>query len=184
VERSARIPILYVTHSHREAFALGERLLALENGRIVASGSPHEVLDHPGQPPLAALAGFENVFDATVTARRDRSGTMHCALAGSSTELEVPAGVAPVGSTVRVAIRAGDILVADREPVGLSARNVLAGEVVDFRMEGPTVVTTVDAGATFIVNLTPGGADALALRAGARVWLVIKTYSCRVARSS
>ena len=179
-----RIPILYVTHSHREAFALGERLIALERGRILASGSPHEVLDHPSQAPLAELAGFENVFDATVTARHERSGTMHCELSGTSTELEVPAGVAPVGAPIRVAIRAGDILVADREPVGLSARNVLKGEVVDFLMHGPTVVTTVDAGARFVVHLTPGGAETLALRSGARVWLVIKTYSCRIARTS
>jgi len=179
-----RIPILYVTHSHREAFALGERLIALERGRILASGSPHEVLDHPSQAPLAELAGFENVFDATVTTRRARTGTMHCVLSGTSTELEVPVGVAQVGDHIRVAIRAGDILVADREPVGLSARNVLAGTVVEFRMHGPTVVTTIDAGARFVVHLTPGGADTLALRPGSRAWLVIKTYSCRIARTS
>jgi molybdate transport system ATP-binding protein len=179
-----RIPILYVTHSHREAFALGERLIALEQGHILASGSPHEVLDHPSQAPLAELAGFENVFDATVMARRERTGTMQCVLAGTSTELEVPLGVAPEGASIRVAIRAGDILLADREPVGLSARNVLAGEVVDVARHGPTVVTTIQSGAPFVVHLTPGGADTLALHPGARVWLVIKTYSCRIARIS
>jgi len=182
--RERRIPILYVTHSHREAFALGERLIALEQGRILASGSPHEVLDHPSQAPLAELAGFENVFDATVTARRDRAGTMHCVLTGSSTELEVPLGVTPEGGAIRVAIRAGDILVADREPVGLSARNVLPGQVVDYALHGSTVVATIDAGSRFVVHLTPGGADTLGLRTGARMWLVIKTYSCRVARYS
>jgi molybdate transport system ATP-binding protein len=178
-----RIPILYVTHSHREAFALGERLIALEHGRILASGSPHEVLDHPAQAPLAELAGFENVFAATVIARRDRTGTMQCLLTGTSTEIEVPLGVAAEGATVQVAIRAGDILLADREPVGLSARNVLAGAVLECEMHGSTVVATVEAGARFVVHLTPGGADTLGLRPGGRVWLIIKTYSCRVARS-
>ncbi len=62
-------------------------------GGSLASGSPHEVLDHPAQAPLAALAGFENLFDATVTARRERAGTMTCLLAGTTTELEVPLGV-------------------------------------------------------------------------------------------
>ena len=176
-----RIPILYVTHSHREAFALGDRLIALEQGRILASGSPHDVLDHPAQAPLAEIAGFENVFGATVVARRDRAGTMQCALNGSSTELEVPLGVAPEGAAVQVAIRAGDILLADREPVGLSARNVLTGAVLDCSMHGSTVVATIEAGARFVVHLTPGGADSLGLRPGTRVWLVIKTYSCRVA---
>ena len=175
-----RIPVLYVTHSHREAFALGDRLIALEHGRIVASGSPHEVLDHPAQAPLAALSGFENLFDATVTARHEQAGTMTCLLAGTSTELEVPLGVAAAGAPIRVAIRAGDILLSDREPAGLSARNVLPGTVRDCIIQGATVVATIDAGARFTVHLTPGGAETLALRPGPTVWLVIKTYSCRV----
>ena len=50
-----RIPMLYVTHSHREVFTLGERAIVLDQGRVIASGTPHEVLDHPehgvaGQP--------------------------------------------------------------------------------------------------------------------------------------
>lgn len=40
-----QVPILYVTHSVREAQALGERALVMREGRIVAQGSPSEVLD-------------------------------------------------------------------------------------------------------------------------------------------
>lgn len=39
------VPILYVTHSVREALALGERVLVLEQGRVVASGAPAELLN-------------------------------------------------------------------------------------------------------------------------------------------
>jgi molybdate transport system ATP-binding protein len=39
------VPILYVTHSVREALALGERVLLMENGRIAADGTPAELLD-------------------------------------------------------------------------------------------------------------------------------------------
>jgi hypothetical protein len=46
---------------------------------------------------------------------------------------------------------------------------------------GPTVVAAVEAGGVrFIVHLTPGGAEALDLHRGTRLWLVIKTYSCRL----
>ena len=58
-------------------------------------------------PLLASLAGFENVFDATVLERRERAGTMQCRLRESTTELEVPLTRAEVGDTIRVAIRAG-----------------------------------------------------------------------------
>jgi molybdate transport system ATP-binding protein len=40
-----RVPILYVTHSVREALALGERVLMMQQGRIVATGPPAELLD-------------------------------------------------------------------------------------------------------------------------------------------
>jgi molybdate transport system ATP-binding protein len=40
-----QVPILYVTHSVREALALGERVLIMQDGRIVATGSPAELLD-------------------------------------------------------------------------------------------------------------------------------------------
>jgi molybdate transport system ATP-binding protein len=175
-----RIPVLYVTHSHREVFALGERVVVLENGRVLATGSPHEVLDHPSHGVLASLAGFENVFDATVVERRERAGTMHCRLQDGATELEVPLTHAGVGQTIRVAIRAGDILVANREPQGLSARNVLRGTLLGVTAQGPTMVATVDAGAPFIVHLTPGGVESLGLRTGSQLWLIIKTYSCRI----
>ena len=39
------VPILYVTHSVREALALGERVLVMQDGRITASGAPGELLD-------------------------------------------------------------------------------------------------------------------------------------------
>lgn len=39
------IPILYVTHSVREALALGERVLVMEAGSIAASGPPADLLN-------------------------------------------------------------------------------------------------------------------------------------------
>jgi molybdate transport system ATP-binding protein len=39
------VPIVYVTHSVREALALGERALVMEEGGVVASGAPRELLN-------------------------------------------------------------------------------------------------------------------------------------------
>ncbi len=38
------IPILYVTHSREEVFALGDRVLMLEAGKIIADGTPGAVM--------------------------------------------------------------------------------------------------------------------------------------------
>jgi molybdate transport system ATP-binding protein len=175
-----RIPMLYVTHSHREVYTLGERAIVIDAGRIIASGTPHEVLDHPEHGVLANLAGFENVFEAVVVERRDRAGTMECRIEGTTTELEVPLSAAAVGEPLRIAIRAGDILVGNQEPRGLSARNVLRGRLVELTVHGPTMVAVVDAGARFLVHLTPGGVASLHLQPGDHLWLIVKTYSCRI----
>src|SRR5207244_8283878 len=55
-----RIPILYVTHSREEVDALGERVIAIENGLVVSRGSPMDVLDAPRRKRLAQASGFEN----------------------------------------------------------------------------------------------------------------------------
>jgi molybdate transport system ATP-binding protein len=174
------IPILYVTHAHREVFALGDRVVVLDHGRLVASGVPHEVLHLPEDEGLARIAGFENVFDAVVTERRPDAGTMQCTLTGSATDLEVPLARGEPGAPVRVAIRAGDILLASEPPRGLSAGNVIHGRILSLVREGPTVVARVDAGAPFVVHLTPGAIGTLGLAPGRHVWLIVKTYSCRI----
>jgi molybdate transport system ATP-binding protein len=175
-----RIPILYVTHAHREVFALGERVLVLDAGRVIAAGTPEEVLDMPVHETVAQLAGFENFFTATVLSRRGDAGLMHCRLDGSAAEIEVPLSKGSVGARVRIAIRAGDILLSSEEPRGLSARNIFPGRVTDIRREGTIVVVTVLAGERFIAHLTPSAVEALRLREGTSVWLIIKTHSCRI----
>ena len=42
-----KIPILYVTHTREEVDALGERVIALDHGRMVSEGTPREVINDP-----------------------------------------------------------------------------------------------------------------------------------------
>ena len=173
------IPILYVTHSREEVFALGERVIALDHGRILAQGTPQEVLAAPRHEMLAQAAGFENIFDATIAALHEDHGTMTCRIAGG-VDLEVPLARVAAGSAVRLAIRGGDILVATELPRGLSARNVIPGKLLALDQRGVTVIASVDCGPHFEVHLTPGAIEALDLRPGKNLWLVIKTYSCHL----
>ncbi|MGO9517576.1 MAG: molybdenum ABC transporter ATP-binding protein [Candidatus Korobacteraceae bacterium] len=180
-----RIPILYVTHSREEVIALGERVLVLEEGRILAQGTPHQVLGAPLQETVAQLAGFENIFDATVWLVHEDRGTMTCRITtgnatGSSVLLETPLIRADVGSRLRVGIRAGDILLAIAKPVGLSARNVLAGRVVSLERRDMTISALVDCGIQMEVYLSLAARDDLQLAQGREVWLVVKTYSCHL----
>ena len=174
------IPILYVTHSREEVDALGERVIALDNGRVVSAGAPTDVLDAPRRKKLAQAAGFENMLSATVLDLREADGVMRVRLGESACEIEVPLGYAAGGHRVQVAVRAGDILLATERPHGLSARNVMDGRIISLEQRGTMVIARVDCGVIFVVHVTPGAVRALELSVGRRVWLVLKTHSCHL----
>jgi molybdate transport system ATP-binding protein len=177
-----RIPILYVTHSREEVFALGERVIVLSAGRIVTQGTPHEVINAALQETVAQLVGFENVFNAVVDAVRPERGTMTCRVAGDGGPvlLETPLVRGGVGSSMRVGIRAGDILLATSAPVGLSARNVFPGRIASLEQRDVIVSARVKCRVEMEVHITLAARDALQLEAGSEVWLVIKTHSCHL----
>lgn len=177
-----QIPILYVTHSREEVFALGERVIVLDCGRIAAQGTPHEVMMAPLQETVAQLVGFENVFDATVEAVRPERGTMSCRITGDGglLVLETPLVRGGVGATLRVGIRAGDILLATSPPIGLSARNVFPGRIQSLEQRDVIVSARVKCRVEMEVHLTLAARDSLQLAPGMEVWLVIKTHSCHL----
>ncbi len=185
-----RIPILYVTHSREEVFALGESVLVLDRGRVLAQGAPHEVLGAPQQETVAQLAGFENILDATVESLHADRGTMTCllyqkesGLQAKPVPLETPLVRAEAGSTLRVGIRAGDILLAIAPPVGLSARNIIPGRLISVARRDVIISARVNCGVELEVHLTLAAREALQLEPGKDVWLVIKTHSCHLMQS-
>ena len=181
--REHRIPILYVTHSREEVFALGEQVVVMENGRVIAQGTPHQVMTAPRQETVAQLAGFENVFDAVVIAAHEDRDTMTCRIAAGNVELETPLVRAEAGSGLRIGIRAGDILLATVRPQGLSARNLIPGRVVSLEVRDVIVSVRVDCGVEMEVHLTLAARNALQLQPGREVWLIVKTHSCHLMAS-
>jgi molybdate transport system ATP-binding protein len=176
-----RVPILYVTHSSEEVFALGDEVIVLDAGRIVAQGRPHEVMRAPRLETVAQLSGFENIFDAAVVALHEDRGTMTCRLGKGTVELETPLVRADVGLRLRVGIRAGDLLLATESPRGLSARNVVPGTIRGLEQRDVIVSAFVVCGETeFEVHLTLAAREALHLVPDRKVWLIVKTHSCHL----
>jgi len=179
------IPIIYITHNREEVFALGDRVLVLENGRIIADGTPHGVMSAPRRESLAQLIGFENIFHAAVTSTHEDRGTMTCRLDNSNlgksnVELETPLVRAETGSRLIVGIRAGDILLATVQPAGLSARNILPGRLLALEQRDVIVAARVNCGVEMEVHLTLAARDSLQLEPGRDVWLIVKTHSCHL----
>lgn len=184
--RTHSIPILYVTHSREEVFALGERAIVLDAGRIVAQGTPHEVMSAPQLETVAQLAGFENIFDVVVEAIHPDRGTMLCRILPGSAEpavkvtIETPLVRADVAAHLRLGIRAGDILLATAAPQGLSARNLIRGTLISLKQRDVIVSAIIDCGVEMEVHLTLAARDSLQLAVGREVWLIVKTHSCHL----
>ncbi|MFE6778012.1 ABC transporter ATP-binding protein [Streptomyces sp. NPDC057702] len=58
--------VLAVTHDQGEAFALADRVVVMQDGRIAQVGTPLEVWQQPASEFVARFLGFDNVVDATV----------------------------------------------------------------------------------------------------------------------
>ncbi|WP_127817826.1 ABC transporter ATP-binding protein [Microbacterium sp. CPCC 204701] len=54
---------VFVTHDQEEALALSDRVVLMNKGKIVQSGTPHEVYASPRNSFVARFLGFENIFD-------------------------------------------------------------------------------------------------------------------------
>jgi molybdate transport system permease protein len=65
---SYRRPTLLVTHNIEEAYRLGERLLVLSRGRVIAFGKKEDVFRHPPSVEVARLTGCKNFSRARAVA--------------------------------------------------------------------------------------------------------------------
>jgi molybdate transport system ATP-binding protein len=59
------IPVFWVTHDRDEACRVGDRLMLLDQGRVIRTGRPRELLSQPGTPRAAELLGLRNRFTAS-----------------------------------------------------------------------------------------------------------------------
>ncbi len=55
------LTVLYVTHDQQEAFALADRVVVMNAGRIVQIGTPEEVYAHPASRFVAEFLGLRNI---------------------------------------------------------------------------------------------------------------------------
>ena len=177
VQRAESIPVLYVTHSPDEAISLGTRLFLLEGGRIVAEGSPLDVLSSRGPRDPIRL---RNIFGATVEGH-DLDGLSTVLRIADGPSLIVPRIESPPGSSLHVAIMADDIVLS-WGPIGtISARNLIEGRVervVRHGVEAEVIVKT--GGVSWAVGIISRAIDTPGLIEGEEVRMIIKSRSCRV----
>jgi molybdate transport system ATP-binding protein len=173
----ANVPIVYVSHSLAEVSRLANSIVVLRSGRVVAVGDPAEVLSRTELVPQNAMEEAGAVIDARISQHDAQFGlTMLQSKAGL---LRAPYLDLPIGTIVRVRIRARDVMIANAPPVGLSALNVLAGKVIELRKSGETVVeVSIDCnGVKLGARLTRKSVETLGLTSEMPVYAILKSVA-------
>jgi tungstate transport system ATP-binding protein len=179
VLRDDRVSTVMVTHDRGEAQALGDRVAVLMGGRLRQVDETAVVFRAPASEDVARFVGVETIVAGVVTGTGP--GTVTVQVAGRA--LEIAAAAAP-GERVRVAIRPEDVtlMLPDEHPNASSARNQLAGRILQVRASTPHVHVVVDCGFALVAAVTPRSVDELGLAAGAAVTAVFKATAPHLLR--
>jgi molybdate transport system ATP-binding protein len=173
------IPMVYVSHQFDEVLRLATHVVLLDAGKVVAQGSPSDV---SLRPELRAIVGPEAVgavLDGTI-ASVDEAGKLAELRLGRGA-LRISARDVHVGARMRVQLLARDIILATEAPHALSVRNAIEGVVDDITTDDDDAqLVRVDIGGAFVLSrVTPAAVEALRLRRGSAVWVLIKAVSMR-----
>lgn len=165
-------PVVLVTHDPLEAMILADRIVVVEDGRVVQQGTPSDVARHPRTDYVARLVGlnlYAGAFDASSgRVTLDGGGQLVTTAASESAP-----GVAH-GDRALVVLRPSAITVHTDHPGPGSPRNVWAGRVVDLELIADRVRVQVSGEPDALVDLTAAAVAELDLRPGCPVWLSAK----------
>ncbi|MBN1994332.1 MAG: ABC transporter ATP-binding protein [Anaerolineae bacterium] len=63
--KQVELAAIYVTHDHAEAFAVADRVIVMNQGRLEQEASPEQLYRQPATPFVAGFLGFPNLLEAT-----------------------------------------------------------------------------------------------------------------------
>ncbi|NHX27225.1 molybdenum ABC transporter ATP-binding protein, partial [Escherichia coli] len=172
------IPVIHVTHSIEEVTQIADRLIAMQDGRIVASGPLAETFAR-----LDLGAGGSRFEGGVILRGRVSGGDARYHLTRlqvAGHELIMPEAGLHAGDEVQLRIRARDVMLATVRPEGLSAQNVLPCRITEIVSEAETafaeVFLDVD-GQVLRARVTRAAVDQMGLAVGGQVFAVLKAIS-------
>ncbi|MFB2567293.1 molybdenum ABC transporter ATP-binding protein [Rhizobium sp. IMFF44] len=172
-----KIPIIYVSHSIAEVARLANRVVVMRDGKVETIGAALDIFSQLSGPLAADRREAGVLLEGRVESMDDHHHLTVIAL--KTAKLFVPGQAAAVGKTVRVHIPARDVMLATTRPEGLSALNILDGEVfgIGTAADGTAEIRVDCGGDTVLARITQFSAERLGLRIGLPIHAVIKTVA-------
>ena len=158
---------LLVTHDPLEAAVLSDRLVVIERGRVVQTGSAAEVTQKPRSRYVADLVGV-NLFRGHAVGDRVELAEGSSVTVGDRLDGEVFAVIHP---------RA--VAVYRSRPDG-TPRNVFPGMADTVDVHADRARVHVSGPLPLVAEVTPGAVEALRLTEGGAVWISVKATEVSV----
>ncbi|MGO8918571.1 MAG: molybdenum ABC transporter ATP-binding protein [Stellaceae bacterium] len=176
-----RIPIIYVSHAMEEIVRLADTLVLLSEGKVAAVGAVEELTSRLDLRPLTGRHEAGAVIRATVAGHDVTYGLTELAFPGG--RLRVSRLSLPLGTPVRVRVRARDVALATTRPTGISIRNIVAARILEIAPDrGPVVDIRLDIGrpeqpVVLWARITQRAARELNLAVGNEILALLKTVA-------
>jgi molybdenum ABC transporter ATP-binding protein len=182
--RDLAIPTLLVTHDYADALVFRERIVIMDEGRVVQDGSHDTLLSHPRSRFVADFTGI-NYYEGRLDVAAAASEGEHLARIrlqdGSLEVYGMVLGLAP--GAVGLTVRPWEVVLAAEPPSG-SARNVLPGEVHDILPMGGRVRITLLVGVRrsthLVAEITPEALQGLGCREGQTLYASFKATAVTI----
>ena len=180
LERARRefpLPMVYVTHSLAEVLRIADRMVLLDQGRVVAAGAPADLAGRVDTPLLAGRADAGALLHARVLGHDLDAAASRLDVGGLT--LVTPRLDAAVGAEVRAYVLASEVMIATEAPRGLSVRNVLPACVRKLapRPDGSVLIELDCGGQRLLAAVSRGAVGELALADGREVFALVKSVA-------
>lgn len=177
VKEQIQIPMVYVSHSINEILHLTQAVAIIQGGKILASGSFHEVIENDRVLSLAHSLGLDNVIQLTVVKHDNAFGYTLAEKGGI--QVMLPYLEAAVGTSISISIPASNVALSRGVIEGITIQNQLPGVVLAIHEVDHRVLVTVDIGSHVVAEVTAKAVHDLGIRVGDRVHCLIKAQAMR-----
>ena len=176
-----RLPIIYVSHAMEEIVRLADTLVLLSAGKVAAAGSVEELTSRLDLRPLTGRYEAGAVIRTSVAGHDAAYGLTELAFPGG--KLRISHVALPLGTPVRVRVRARDVALARTRPADISIRNILPARIIeiapdrDARVDLKLDIGTPQEPVALWARVTHRAAQELGLAVGQPIFALLKTVA-------
>src|ERR1700722_8748224 len=149
LHRELGITFICVTHSHSEAFAMADRVVIMNEGRVQQVGTPRDIYRRAGNRFVAEFIGSNNILAGTVQSVEGGHVKIET---GAGLIAAEPHGPIPlwVGQSTTLVVPVDRIAITRSRPP--EPANTVAARVATLEFIGSTVMVFLDAANGFVLQ--------------------------------